>query len=234
LTKKGPDQKFLLSNKKQWVFVMNCNLEMYYFVYFRNFLKLTAMFSRLLDWWKSLEGFELILWSIALFFSVLFILQSIVSFFTGGDQGDTDVDLDGDDFGYQFFTLKNMIAFFTMFGWAGLASYKAGAGNFLVIVIAFLAGSALVFIMYVLMRQSSRLRHSGTLEMKNAINKIGETYLRIPARRSGLGKIQVQVQGRLMELDAMTDDTEDIATGRPIQVVNILSNQVLLVTSNLS
>jgi hypothetical protein len=69
--------------------------------------------------------------------------------------------------------------------------------------------------------------------MKNAINKIGETYLRIPASRSGIGKVQVQVQGRLMELEAMTDDGEDIATGRPIQVVNILNNQVLLVTSNL-
>lgn len=192
------------------------------------------MFSGLLDWWKSLEGFELILWSIALFFSLFFVLQTIVSFFTGGDQGDADTDLDSHDFGYQFFTLKNMIAFFTMFGWAGLASYKAGVNNFLVIVIALVAGALLVFAMYLLMRQSSRLRHSGTLEMKNAVNKIGETYLRIPAKRSGLGKIQVQVQGRLMELDAMTDDSEDIATGRPIQVVNILSNQILLVTSNLS
>lgn len=192
------------------------------------------MFSQLTDWWKGLEGFELILWSIALFFSFLFILQSIVSFFTGGDHGDGDgTDVDAHDFGSQFFTLKNMIAFFTMFGWAGLAAYKGGVNNFLVIVLALAAASALVLVMYFLMKQSSRLRHSGTLEMKNAINKIGETYLRIPANRSGIGKIQVQVQGRLMELDAMTDDTEDIATGRPIQVVSILSNQILLVTSKL-
>ncbi len=87
--------------------------------------------------------------------------------------------------------------------------------------------------MYLLMRNTSRLKHSGTLQMKNAINQIGETYLRIPAQRGGLGKVQVQVQGRYMELDAMTDDAADIATGRPIQVVNILNNQILLVTSNL-
>lgn len=192
------------------------------------------MLLGLFDWWKSLQGFELILWSIALFFSLLFVLQTIVSFFTGGDQGDADFDMDGHDFGYQFFTLKNLIAFFTMFGWAGLAAYKAGVNNFLVIVIALAAGIILVLAMYLLMRQSSRLRHSGTLEMKNAINKIGEAYLKIPAKRSGMGKVQVQVQGRLMELDAMTDDSDDIATGRPIQVVNILSSHVLLVTSNLS
>jgi hypothetical protein len=191
------------------------------------------MFSGLFDWWKDLEGFELILWSIALLFSLLFILQSIVSFFIGGDHGDADVDVSSHDSGYQFFTLRNLIAFFTMFGWTGLAAYKAGINHFLVILIALVAGALLVFVMYLLMRQSSRLRHSGTLEMKNAINKIGETYLRIPASRSGIGKVQVQVQGRLMELEAMTDDGEDIATGRPIQVVNILNNQVLLVTSNL-
>ena len=87
--------------------------------------------------------------------------------------------------------------------------------------------------MYLLMRNAGRLRHSGTLQVKNAINQIGETYLRIPAKRMGIGKIHVQVQGRLMELDAMTDDAEDISTGRPVHVVNILNNQILLVTSNL-
>jgi hypothetical protein len=84
------------------------------------------------------------------------------------------------------------------------------------------------------MRNTAKLKHSGTLQMKNAINQIGETYLRIPAQRQGMGKVQVQVQGRYIELDAMTDDTSDIATGRPIQVKNILNNQILLVTSNLA
>lgn len=185
----------------------------------------------LIEWWQNLRGFELILWAIALFFSFLFLIQSIFSFITGGDHGDAD-GFDGDD-GYQFFTIKNLIAFFTMFGWAGLATYKSGASTTVVIIVALAAGITMVLIMYLLMRQSARLKHSGTLQMKNAIHQIGETYLRIPARRSGMGKVQVQVQGRLMELDAMTDDPEDIATGRPIQVVNILNNQILLVTSNL-
>ena len=134
------------------------------------------------DWWKSLEGFELILWSIALFFSFLFLLQTIISFFTGGDHSDADFDMDG-DMGSQFFTIKNLIAFFTMFGWTGLAAYKGGLNNGLVIVIALAAGVSMVLIMYALMRNASKLKHSGTLDTQNAINKIGETYLRIPANR---------------------------------------------------
>ncbi|GAA4333789.1 hypothetical protein [Flaviaesturariibacter amylovorans] len=185
------------------------------------------MISSLFEWFGQLRGFELILWCIALFFSLLFLVQTVLSLVTGGD---TDHDADGD--GYHFFTIKNMIAFFTMFGWAGLAAYKGGLGTGLVTAIALASGIAMVLVMWGLMRNAGKLKHDGTLQMKNAVNKVGETYLRIPAARGGLGKVQVQVQGRYLELDAMTDDAADIATGRPIQVVNILSNQVLLVTSS--
>ena len=190
------------------------------------------MISNLLDWWHDLQGFELILWCIALFFSLLFLVQTVLSFIGGGDFDDA-ADFDDAGAGYQFFTIKNMIAFFTMFGWSGLGAYKAGFGNWLTVVVALVAGCALVYVMYILMRRLSGLKHSGTLEIKNAVNKIGETYLRIPAGRGGIGKIQVQVQGRLMELDAMTDDGEDIATGRPVQVVGSLNKHILLVTSKL-
>lgn len=187
-----------------------------------------------LEWLGQLRGFELILWCISLFFSLLFLIQTIVSLFTGGDHSDADADIsDGGDFGSQFFTIKNMIAFFTMFGWAGLAAYKAGTGNALAIVIGLVAGFSMVLIMYLLMRQTNRLKHDGTFQMNNALHKVGETYLRIPGNRMGIGKIQVQVQGRYMELDAMTDDPEDIPTGRPVKVVNIINNQLLLVSIKL-
>ncbi len=193
------------------------------------------MILDILDWYLSLEGFELILWSIALFFSLLFVIQTILSFIGGGDAFDDSDVFSGDDHGagYQFFTVKNLIAFFTMFGWAGLAAYKAGLSNGFVIFIALASGFSMVLLMYVLMRRTAQMRNSGTLQMKNAVNQVGETYLRIPAQRSGMGKVQVQVQGRLVELDAMTDDATDIATGKPIQVVKLLNNRILLVTSQL-
>jgi hypothetical protein len=91
----------------------------------------------------------------------------------------------------------------------------------------------MILLLYFFMRNANKLRNSGTLQMKNTLDQVGETYLRIPASRGGTGKIHVQVQGRLMELDAMTDDKEDIATGRPIQVVKTLNNSIVLVTSHL-
>jgi hypothetical protein len=183
-------------------------------------------------WLLHLKGFELILWCIALLFSFLFVIQIIISLFIGGSDGDfDDVGDDGHGDATQFFTIRNMIAFFTMFGWAGLTAYKSGLPNAWVIVIAVAAGVSMVALLYFLMTRAGKLRQSGTLQMKNAVSQIGETYLRIPARRSGMGKIQVQVQGRLMELDAMTDDPEDIATGKPIKVVSTLNERILIVTS---
>lgn len=191
------------------------------------------MFSDLSNWWSNLQGFELILWGIALFFSFLFLVQTVLSFFI--DDADDGSFMDGvdHDFGNQFFTVKNLVAFFTMFGWSGLAAYKSGISNFWVVLIALASGVLMVFLMYLLMRNTAKLRNSGTLQMKNAVNQVGETYLRIPANRAGMGKIHVQFQGRLAELDAMTDDNTDIPTGKPVQVVNILNNQILLVSAHI-
>jgi hypothetical protein len=192
------------------------------------------MLSEFIQWLFQLKGFELILWCIALLFSFLFIIQTIISFFIGG--GDGDIDAMGDD-GHgdasQFFTIRNMIAFFTMFGWSGLAALKSGIPNPWVIVIAVASGVATVAMLYFIMTRVTRLRQSGTLQHKNAVSQIGETYLRIPASRNGIGKVQIQVQGRLVELEAMTDDPEDIATGRPIKVLSTLNERILLVTTKL-
>jgi H+/Cl- antiporter ClcA len=193
------------------------------------------MLTELVKWFLQLQGFELILWCIALLFTLLFFIQTVISFFIGG--GDGDIDDMGDD-GHgdatSFFTIRNMIAFFTMFGWSGLAAYKSGIPNAWVIVIAVASGVLMTSVLYFIMSKANKLRQSGTLQMKNAVSGIGETYLRIPAQRNGIGKVQIQVQGRLMELEAMTDDGEDILTGRPIKVVSTLNERILLVTSNLN
>ena len=189
-------------------------------------------------WWQNIAFFEKIFWVIAILFSLLFVIQAILSF-TGGDSdsamGDADVSIDADDgLGHQFFTIKNLIAFFTIFGWTGIAFIKGGMSEAITIGAALLAGVLMVAMMMLLFRGMSRLKHSGTLELSNALNKIGETYLVIPAQRNGYGKIHIKVQGSLQELQAITDDTTAIPTGKLVKVVEILNNSILIVSSNLS
>ena len=75
----------------------------------------------------------------------------------------------------------------------------------------------------------SKLAESGTLKMKNAIGKLGEVYLVIPAKRGGMGKVQLSVQGSVRTLDAITDDVEKIPTSSIIEVLDVIDDQILLV-----
>lgn len=189
------------------------------------------------SWWQGMDFFSKIFWAIALLFSLLFLIQLIASFAGGdGDEafGDADDYVAGDDgIGYQFFTIRNMIAFFTFFGWAGVAGISGGLNKGLTIVIAVVAGSVVVLLMAFLFRSMSKLKQSGTLQLKNAIGLVAETYLFIPASRGGFGKVHVKVQGSLHELQAITDDPEQIATGKLVKVTGIINDSVLLVTSSL-
>lgn len=192
------------------------------------------MLLSITTWWQHLEAFEKILWGIAITFSSLYLLQNMLSL-SGGDtdHGDGHADTSGDhDDGshYHFFTIKNMIAFFVMFGWAGIAAYSSGIGKTGTVLLALAGGTVIVVLMAVILGSMSRLRHSGTLEIENAINLTGSTYLLIPANRGGIGKVHIKVQGSLRELDAMTDDDTAIATGALVRVKRIINERILLVT----
>ncbi len=192
------------------------------------------MLLEISTWWTSLVAFEKILWGIALIFSAFFVIQTLLTLIGGDSDSFGDADeyaTDNDGAGYQFFTIKNMVAFFTMFGWVGIASYSGGLAKWLVILLGLITGVLMVVIIAVLFRNVSRLKHSGTMEIKNAINQVGETYLFIPASRGGLGKVSIRVQGSLRELQAMTDDDENIPTGKPVRVTGTINDSILLVTS---
>ncbi len=186
-------------------------------------------------WWHGLEGVEKFFWAVAILFSLMFVVQTVISFIGGdGDSafGDSDEYVDGDGgIDYQFFTIKNFITFFTVFGWVGLACLQGNLPIGQVILWATLSGLAIVFVMFFLFSRMSKLRASGTLMIQNALHKPAETYLRIPSSRNGYGKVHVRIQGSLRELRALTDDEEDIPTGKPVTIVGIINESILLVTS---
>lgn len=191
-------------------------------------------------WWNALDSFEKIIWTIALIFSLLFLVQTIMSF-VGGDSSDTDSIGDSDEaigedegVGSQYFTIKNLIAFFTMFGWAGVAAYSSGYGKGISILIALLAGLAMVALMILLLRNVGRLKESGTMEISNAVGKLGETYLPIPGKNDGTGKVRITIQNSLHEIKAITEDEVTIPTGKMVRVLRILNNEILVVTAHLS
>lgn len=186
----------------------------------------------MLDWFSNLEFLPKLYWSIALVGSLIFIVVMIMAF-VGGDAddiGDMDADLDSDaGAGFQFITFKNLVGFFTIFGWSGIACIDAGLSKPLTIIISVICGLLMMVIMASLFYFISKLSDSGTLNYNNAMDAVGEVYLTIGADRSSMGKVSVNVQGTVRELDALTDSLTDLKSGTIIKVVDVTSNGILIV-----
>jgi hypothetical protein len=188
------------------------------------------------QWWANIPSFERIFWYFAIPFSLVFSIQLILTFI-GIDGHDTAPDMhDGFDLnhssdfltGFHLFTLRNFIIFFTGFGWAGIFAVHAGFNQFFTVFFAFLTGLILMITVAGMFFVMSKLTQSGNIHLTNAINASGRVYLPIPGGRSGLGQIQLTVQGSVREVNAMTDEAA-IPTGAPVTVTSVLNDEILIV-----
>lgn len=184
-------------------------------------------------WWEGLSVILKIFWGIAVPFTLFFVLQLILSFFGAESPDDLpDAEIDADHgIPFQFLTLKNLIGFFTIFSWTGIACQEAGLSNALTLLIASIAGLLMVGLMAGLFYLMTKTGADGTMKINDAIGQSGEVYLTILARRGGIGKIQVKVGGSIRTLDAMTDDEEPLPTGQLARVTQIVNDNILLVSS---
>ncbi|MEE9406824.1 MAG: hypothetical protein V3V28_01990 [Polaribacter sp.] len=185
-----------------------------------------------MEWFQELTSFQKTYWIITGISTLMFLFVLITTIIgvDSDDIGDVDAEIDVDTgAGFQFFTLKNLVAFFAIFGWSGIASMDAGNSKMVTIFISIVCGLAMMFVMAALFYYISKLTSSGTLKMKNALNSIGEVYLTVGANRSSTGKIQIKIQGALRELEALTDHNEDLKQGKIIKVVEVTNNGLLII-----
>lgn len=192
------------------------------------------LINSILPNWSEVGIFEQVFWVITIPATVIFLVLLVLTVLGGDADTDVDTDVDGgiadgDSIPFQFLSLKNIIAFFTVFGWSGIGFIHAGLASWLVILLATFCGLLMMVLMGTLFYLMSKLAESGTLKMKNAVGKLGEVYLVIPAKRGGMGKVQLSVQGSVRTLDAITDDVEKIPTSSIIEVLDVIDDQILLV-----
>lgn len=186
------------------------------------------------EWWSSLGLFMQSVWCITLFASLVFIIQTIMTFVgmdtDGGMDIDTGTDMpgDGDSGPFQLFTFRNFINFLLGFGWS-IISFQGAIGNqFVLILVSAAIGVLLVMAVMAIFRFMSRMEQSGTINMANALGCKGNVYLKIPAGKGGEGKVQISIQGAIREFDALTLG-EELETGAPIKVVEEINDSTLLV-----
>lgn len=187
----------------------------------------------MMEWFSGLDTFSQFYWIIALIGSMVFlfiVITTLLGVEGGGDIDDVDTSIDTDTgIEFQFITLKNLIGFFTIFGWAGIACIGEGFSKPITVLISVIAGLVMMTIMAAMFHYMKKLTDSGTLNYNNALGAVGEVYLTIGANRSRMGKVSVRVQGTLRELEALTDSFSELKSGTIIKVVDVTSNGVLIV-----
>ena len=185
------------------------------------------------DFFEGMTSLEQTYWIIAILGSSIFVVIFALTFIGVGDtdmEADiSDINADDGGVGFQFFTFKNVIAFFTIFGWTGIVCIDNQMSSTATIIISIIAGLMMMVLTSLLFYWMGKMAESGTLRIKNAIGVVGEVYLPIGANRSEIGKIQIKVQGSLRELEAITDANEELKTNTLIKVLKVVSDELLLV-----
>ena len=190
-------------------------------------------------WWAELSLVMKILWGVTLTASLVFIIQSILTFVGADMDSDFDVDVDTSmdgadlsniDGGANLYTFRNFVNFILGFGWSAILLQDSVPSVPLRVVLSVLIGLVLVAAVMYLFKWLAGMQQSGNINLqKSAAGCEGKVYLTIPEGRSGTGKVQITISGAVREYDAVTESETPLRTGTSIRVVDALDANTLLV-----
>ncbi len=207
----------------------------------------------ILDWWNAMTAAQHGFLYVAVPATLVLVIQTLLLMFgigdgegdvPDGDVPDMDVgdggfdaaedfsncdmsgDLDGD---LRIFTVRGLVAFFSVFGWSGTAMLGGGLPLWFAVVGAVVAGAAAMLAVAFIVKFTLKLQQSGNINPRNAVGKSGTVYITVPPARSGSGKVNLVLQERYSEMEAVTDGEQPIPSGREVTVVGTTTMGTLIV-----
>jgi len=181
---------------------------------------------------ENIEPLLKTFWFVAIPSSIIFIIQTIMTFFgadaSDGIEADFDGDLDGANAPFQLFSLRNLINFLLGFSWTGISFYTTISNSLTLIIVSIAVGLLFVYLFFIIINQVQKLAEDNSFKITNTLNKTAEVYLTIPEHKTGKGKIMISVNGAFHELEAMTEN-DRIQSGTLVKVVRIENNNLLIV-----
>ena len=188
----------------------------------------------MITWWTSLSTAMQVLWAITLSASLIFVIQTVMTFLGLGDH-DADFDLDTSDGSFDadpsmnLLTFRNLVNFCMGFGWTAVLMHEKIQSNALLIIVSVIVVILLVTVVMWIFKWLSGMQQTGNIDVhKSAVGCEGKVYLTIPGERKGEGKVQITINNAVREYDAVTDG-ETIPTGKAIKVTEVINDYTLLV-----
>jgi membrane protein implicated in regulation of membrane protease activity len=184
-----------------------------------------------MDFFDSLEPLLRTFWYIAIPISLIFLIQTIMTFAgvdaTDGLEADFDGDLGDSHEPFQLFSFRNLINFLLGFSWTGISFYKLIGNHFVLTIIAFLVGIAFVAVFFFIIQQLRKFSENNSFQISNTVNQVGSVYLSIPEHKSGKGKVQISIKGAFYELDAITENGR-IKTNETVRIIGVENNTLIV------
>ena len=186
----------------------------------------------MLNWWMSLDLIQQIFALIAIPSTLVLLVQTILLLIGLGDSGEADggaLEADGDiddvdtssGDGLALFSIRGIVSMLAVMGWSGMALLETALPDVVAIIIAVALGIGMLFLMAYIMKWVSKLQSSGNIDVGNAIGKVAQVYLTIPASGQGAGKVNITIQDKYCEFNAITTVSCRIKTGAYVRVVAV-------------
>ena len=173
----------------------------------------------------------------AVFGGLLLVLQ-LAGGLLGAD-GDASHTGSGGDGGHhhgvptpQLPTLRTLAAAIAGFGLAGVGLRAGGTSSGPTLAGALAVGLLAALAVAALTRLLLRFESDGTVQLARAVGLPATVYVPIPRSGGGSGKVQLALQGRVVECTAITADDAPLATGSTVLVVDVANGDTLVVATD--
>ena len=196
----------------------------------------------LAQWWYGLGGLNQWFYMAAAFFSVIFLWQMIMALTglsgVGGPDIDTHVEsgwehdapADAHDtlVAFKLVSVRSVLAFFTLFSWAGALYLGRHLSVVRALAYALLWGLLALALVSLLLNFMRRLTESGNPRVQTAVGAAAMVYLDIPA--NGTGEIRVLVSSVMTHLKARATEGAALKAGTAVRVTRMLAPDIVEVT----
>ena len=144
------------------------------------------------------------------------------------DAGDTDVSGANMISLARFLSFRVIVAASAFFGvlglWADSAKFHPMVSLAIALLGGWIAGAAVAFVMGFI----NKLQSSGNVKIESAVGKTATVYIPIPEHKTNTGKIQLSIQGRIDEMEAMTPGAA-LSPGTTVIVKDVVDGRIAIV-----
>jgi hypothetical protein len=120
---------------------------------------------------------------------------------------------------FKLLSLRSVLAFATLFSWAGALYVDTGVPAGWAMFYATLWGFLAFIMVAVMLNLLPRMAHTGNLDMATTRGAVGVVHLDIP--KDGEGEIRVLVSGVMTHVRAHTQGGQSVKAGVSVRVVKV-------------